>query len=341
MRRFNALLAGLLLSGIAAADPQKIQYDGDGSDLQKMIDNANAGATMTCNPKRKLELSKPVAIKKALALESLHASLPRGLGKTSLIVVEVEGVTLRDGEFHGNYDSVPQKDRAPLVWFQAGSFTIERCTFHDASKDGIMIAPRDERGAKDIVGGTIRDIKGYRLGRDAVSISGGNNGLKARNLTVENVRLEKGYHRGAVEVSDGSDNVTVRNVYAQDAVYAIDVQDHGKGSAANTNISIENVEAVRCKHAIRTANSQRGHANLTLKNFTARECALPVLITNTKNIRVEQLKILAHADKKQPPVRLQNCDDVVLKSLMIETQHFADHPIATVKCNNVQIENEQ
>ena len=35
-----------------------------------------------------------------------------------------------------------------------------------------------------------------------VSISGGNKGLKVRNLVVENIHLEKGYHRGAVEVSD-------------------------------------------------------------------------------------------------------------------------------------------
>jgi hypothetical protein len=335
----TALIVWLAIGGAATAGAPKIAYDGDGADLQKVIDAAEAAATIACNPKRKLELSRPVTIKKALALEGLHAGLPTGLGKTSLIVVEAQGVTLRDCELHGNYDSVPQKDRAPLVWFQAGKFTIERCTFHDASKDGVMITPRDEPGANDIVGGAIRDIKGFRLGRDAVSISGGNKGQKVRNVTVDNVRLEKSYHRGAVEVSDGTDDITVRNVYAQDAVYAIDVQDHGKGSAANTNVQIENVEAVRCKHLIRTANSPRGHANLTLKNFTARECTLPVLVTNTKNVRIEELRILAHTHKKQPPVRLQNCDGVVLKALEIESRHFRDRAVETARCTNVKTEN--
>src|SRR4029078_769201 len=123
---------------------------------------------------------------------------------------------------------------APLVWIQQGDFKVERCSFFDSSKDGVNITPPDGDAGRDIVGGTIRDIKAFRMGRDAVSVSGGNNGLKVRDVTVENVRLEKSYHRGAVEVSDGTNNISVRNVYAQDAVYAIDVQDHGKGSAPNT-----------------------------------------------------------------------------------------------------------
>ena len=191
---------------------------------------------------------------------------------------------------------------------------------------------------RDIVGGVIQDIKAFRMGRDAISISGGNNGLRVRDVTVRNVRLERGFHRGAVEVSDGADNVTVRDVYAQDAVYAIDVQDHGKPSAPNTNIVIENVEAVRCKHIIRTANSPRGHENLTLRNFVGKECALPVQISNTKHVRIEQLSILNHTDRKSPPIRLQSCEDVLLKGVTIQTQAFHDEPIKIVKSSDVRVE---
>jgi hypothetical protein len=332
------LLGSFLPRAQAAEAPQMIAYNGDGSDLQKVIDGASAGAIITCDLKRQMELAAPLVIKKAMTLRCVNVALPRGVGNTSLIVVEAKGVTIYDSEFHGNYDSVSQKDRAPLVWFQAGGFTVERCTFHDGYKDGVMIAPSSGENARDIVGGVVQDIKAFRMGRDAVSISGGNNGLRIRDVTVRNIRLEKGYHRGAVEVSDGADNITVRDVYAQDAVYAIDVQDHGKPSAPNTNIVIEDVEAVRCRHIIRTSNGPRGHANLTLRNLVGNECAFPVQISNTKRVRIEQLSILNHTDRKSPPIRLESCHDVLLKSVTVQSLAFPDDPIKTVKCSGVSVQ---
>jgi hypothetical protein len=332
------LCCTLIATAIAAAAAPTIDYKGDGRDLQQTIDRAETGSTIACDPKRKMEISAPITIKKSVVLQGINASLPRRLGKTSLLVVKAEGVTIQDSEFSGNYDSVPQSERAPLVVLQVGKFKIQRCAFYDGSKDGIMITPPEGERGHDIVGGEVRDIKAFRMGRDAISISGGNDGLRVRDVTVRNVRLERGYHRGAVEVSDGSDNVTVRDVYAQDAVYAIDVQDHGKPSAPNTKVLIENVEAVRCKHIIRTANGPRGHERLTLRNFVGKDCTFPVQISNTKHVRIEQLTILNHNDGKSPPIRLQSCDDVLLKGITIQSRAFHDAPIKLVKCSDVRVE---
>jgi hypothetical protein len=336
--RMLALLSCALVTNATAAATPTVHYKGDGSDLQQTIDRADMGSIVACDPQRKMEFSVPITIKKSIVLQGINAALPRGLSKTTLLVVEAEGVTIRDSQFHGNYDSVTQSERAPLVSLHAGKFNIERCAFYDGSKDGIMITPHDDARGRDIVGGEIRDIKAFRMGRDAVSISGGNKGLRVRDVNVRNVRLERGYHRGAVEVSDGSDNVTVRDVHAEDAVYAVDVQDHGKPSAPNTNIVIENVEAVRCKHIIRTANGPRGHEHFTLRNFVGKECTLPVQISHTKHVQIEQLTILNHTDFKSPPIRLQNCEDVLLKDVTIHTQAFHDDPIKLVKCSDVRIE---
>ncbi|MGH9842946.1 MAG: hypothetical protein ACREEM_29770 [Blastocatellia bacterium] len=72
-----------------------------------------------------------------------------------MLVVAEEGVTLRDIELHGNYDSVSQDKRAPLIWVQKSRFRIERCKFYDGSKDGVMVTPVN--GGGDIVqGGLIR-----------------------------------------------------------------------------------------------------------------------------------------------------------------------------------------
>ena len=325
-------------ASVSAADTRttELRYAGDGSDLQQVIDAAAEKGTVVCDRGKQFELSVPLVIRKAMTLRGLNARLPEKLGSTSLLVVDAAGVSISDVEFHGNYDSVSQKVRAPLIKIHAGNFRLERCKFYDSSKDGVEVTPK--RGRGDVVGGVIRDIEAYRIGRDAVSISGGNRGERVRDVVIENVSLKKGYKRGAVEVSDGTDNITVRNVYAERCPYAIDVQDHGKGSAPNTNVVVENVEAVRCKHIVRTANRPLGHANLTLRNLTGKDCALPVQISNTKNVTIDGLKIVNHTSEKYPPIVLKNCHGVVLKGLSIESSTFADNPIQSVKCTEVRRE---
>ena len=108
-----------------------------------------------------------------------------------------------------------------------------------------MVAPTKSDG--DIVGVVIRHIEAHRIGRDAVSIAGGTPRPDVHPQRAGRERaLERGYLRGAVEASDGTDNVTVRRVYAEDAAYAIDVHDHGR-SAPNTNILVEDVTAVTAR----------------------------------------------------------------------------------------------
>ena len=162
--------------------------------------------------------------------------------------------------------------------------------------------------------------------------------MRVRDVTVENIRLERSYHRGAVEASDGTDNITIRNVFAQDAVYAVDVQDHGAPSAPNTNILVEHIEALRCKHALRTANGPRGHAQLTLRNIRAIECALPLQISHTTGVQIEQLNILGHTDPKLPPVQLKNCAEVVLKTATIQSRAFAGDPVQLRNTTGVLVE---
>src|SRR5262249_50695512 len=141
---------------------------------------------------------------------------------------EAEGVTITDFELRGNCDSVPQKERCALMIVRAGGFRIERGLFVDSSKDGVMVDGPEVKD-KDIVGGVIRDIVGRRCVRDVVSLGGGGvHGHRIRNVLVENVCGYDSRLRGAVEVSDGTDNITVRKVYAERSVYALDVQDHGE-----------------------------------------------------------------------------------------------------------------
>jgi hypothetical protein len=316
------LLAGTACLPASGAESPTVKFTGGEVSLQVLLDKVPERTIVVCEQAEPLVVTKTITVAKPMTLRGLKARLPEKLGNTPLLVVEAKGVTLTDLEMHGNYDSVSQKNRVPFIHIKAGEFRVERCKFFDGTKDGINVVPDD--GTGDIVGGVIRDIEGFRMGRDVVSLSGGCGGQRIRNVTVENVSLKKGYFRGAVEVSDGADNVTVRHVRAEDAVYAIDVQDHGavqkgkpKPSAPNTNVTVEDVTAVNCKHIIRTANRPLGHANLTLRDFTASNCVEPVLISNTTHVRIKNLTIINKPAAEKPRITLRNCDDVELQNVKI------------------------
>ena len=144
--------------------------------------------------------------------------------------------------------------------------------------------------------------------------------------------------RGAVEVSDGTDEITVHDVYAEDARYAIDVQDHRGDSAANTNIAIDNVEAVNCRHIIRTANSPRGHAHLKLRNLSGRDCVSPVQVSNTNHVTIEGLSLECKENSKSPPISLSNCQGVSLKNVVIQGLPAEVAAVQESGCQDVTVE---
>ena len=320
-----------------AANPPKIAYTGDGSDLQAVIDAAPLGATVICDAKRSLKISKAITIRRPLTLRGLHARLPKKLGRTPILVVAAAGVTLSDLELHGNYDSVSQDDCTPLIHVRKGRFTIERCVFYDASKDGVMVTPGRSDG--DIVDVVVRKIEAYRMGRDAVSIAGGDRGqgTAIRNVLVEDVRLERGYLRGAVEVSDGTDNVVVRRVYAEHAKYAVEQHDHGQ-KVPNTNVLIEDVTAVNCYAVMLGGDNRRGHKNLTLRRFTATNCKLPVKVAHIANVLIEDLTITNQTKADSPRIVLTDCQGVRLRNVKIKGLASGVEPVAAKGCSDVAVE---
>jgi hypothetical protein len=343
------VLAVLLLAPpgaiYAAEEPAAIKFTGGSeADFQTLLDKAPAGAVIVCEQTKPLEISATLLLRKPLTVRGLKARLQPKVDKTPILIADAVGITLSDIEMQGNYDSVSQQHRAPLIHLTRGGFRIERCRFADGSKDGIMVTPED--GTGDIVGGVIRDIEGARMGRDLVSLSGGNGGQRIRNVTVENVRLKKGYLRGAVEVSDGADNITVRHVYAEDAVYSIDVQDHGpvhkktgEACAPNTRVTIEDVTAVRCKHIIRTNNHARlQHADLTLRDFTGRDCKEPVRISNTSRVLIENLIVINETPLNNSPIQLRNDHNVILRNATVKMLAEGVRPVTIIACSDVKLE---
>lgn len=302
-------------------------------DLQAVIDAAAPHTLILCDRTRPMVLSTPIVIRKPLHLKGLNAMLPDSLGKTALLEVRAKGVVLSDFELHGNASTVSQQERAPLLEIFEGDFTVERAHFTNSSKEGISI----DAASKNLIGGVVRDVTGRNIMRDLVSINGGYEGATAGNILVENVRLYTSELRGAVEVSNGTDNITVRKVYAENCVYAVDVQDHLNPYQVNRNVLLEDIYAVNSKHAVRTANMDLGHSNLTIKDVIAENCTHPIQLSHTSNVLLQGVRVLNHPSGNAL-IDIEHCDGLILRDVFIRGSTHEGTALALKNCNHASVD---
>ncbi len=302
-----------VLSGAVNA-AQTIQVED--RDLQSALDNAAPYSTIFADRNRTLEISKTIVIGKPVTLVGLNARLKSGLEKTPILRVLAEDVRIRDFHLVGNADSVPQEGRAPLIEVRRGRFVIENGRTDNSSKDGVMVTPIAEYG--DIEHGVVRNITSNGTVRDTVSIGGaGDQGLFVRHVLVENIRAYNSSLRGPAEVSDGSEYITVRDIYAEGCRYGVDIQDHNRKGQINRNVIIENLHVRNSKMAIRTGNHDFGHDGLTIRNVTGSDWAAgkepPFRLDNTSNVHIENVRM--HGCPAGPCMRIRNSDNVTLRDI--------------------------
>ncbi len=286
--------------------------------LQRAVDETPAYGTVVADRTAQLEIEATIKIDKPLTLTGLNARLKPGLGKTPIIEVLAEGVRIRDFLLEGNTDTVPQERRAPLILVRRGRFVIENGETNNSAKDGVMITPVREFG--HIEHGVVRNLTARNTVRDVVSIGGaGDEGLYVRHLVVENIRSYGSKLRGPVEVSDGSEYITVRDIYAESCAYGADVQDHNRPGQINRNVVIEGVHVKNTTAAIRTANRDFGHHGLTIRNVAGSDwpdgARAPLDIRNTRGVLIENVKI--DGCPALPPVSVRQSSDVTLRGVTI------------------------
>ncbi len=325
---------------LAAGDRPRV-IEVDARSLQRAVDAAPPHATLIADRNDQVEISATVRIDKPLTLVGLNARLEPGLGKTPILEVVSEGVRIRDFLLTGNGDSVEQADRAPLILLRRGRFLVENGETNNSAKDGVMITPVPEYG--DIEHGVIRNLTGRDTIRDIVSISGaGDLGLFVRHLVVENIRAYGSRLRGAVEVSDGSEHITVRDVYAESSFYGADVQDHGREGMVNRHVVIDGVQVVDCVTAIRTANHDFGHDGLVIRNvsgsgFRPSERWRPLHVKNTRNLVIENVSLEGVDDG--PTVLIENSDEVALRNVTIRGAGGGGPAVAVEDADRALIDN--
>ena len=338
-----SLIPALFLLGVAgethAAERLPTLYVKDGN-LQAAVDKAPAHAIVMADRTKQIEIVSTVRITKPLTLVGLNARLKPRLAKTPILAVLAEGVRIRDFLLEGNADSVTQPERAPLIVVRRGRFVVENGETNNSAKDGVMITPIAQYG--DIEHGVVRNLIAKGTVRDAVSIGGaGDEGLFVRHLVVENIRAYRSELRGAVEVSDGSEYITVRDIYAESSFYGVDVQDHDREGQVNRHVVIDGVHVKDCTVAIRTANSDFGHDGLTIRNITGTDWRKgewsPLDIRNTANVLIDNVRI--HRCPGEGSVTVRNSDNVTLRNLTFTDCGNDGAPLLVEDANNVLIDN--
>ena len=342
--RRSVLLAGITLASATTQFTlaESATIDVDASALQQEIDRAPPHSVLMADPGLQVEVDETIRIDKPLTLVGLNMRLKPGLAKTPILEVLAEDVRIRDFVLEGNGDSVEQADRAPLIVVRRGRFRIENGQTNNSAKDGVMITPVPEYG--DIEHGVIRNLTARDTIRDVVSIGGqGHEGLYVRHLVVQNIRSYGSMLRGPVEVSDGSEHVTVRDVYAESSMYGVDVQDHSRPGMVNRHIVIDGVQVKDCVTAIRTANRDFGHDGLTIRNVTGAEFRSegqwsPVHVRNTRNVLIENVR-LAGGPQDRPWVYVQNSDNVTVRNVTLVEAGTDGSALVVEDADNALVDN--
>ena len=192
---------------------------------------APAYATIRCDRNERLEIFATIDTTKPLTIQDLHAALVDSLGRTPILWIKSENVTLLDFELYGNEATVDQKDCAPLVTIEAGSFRFERGWFVNSSKDGVEIDT--VRGGGEIVGGVVQDVV-------SISGSGRADGLEVRNVFVEN-----------------SDRVLIDGLALSDGEFDTGVIYRISENASFAHLRILNVSAPRARAGIVLENTSK------------------------------------------------------------------------------------
>mmetsp|Transcript_14734 Transcript_14734/g.59889 ORF Transcript_14734/g.59889 Transcript_14734/m.59889 type:complete len:735 (-) Transcript_14734:203-2407(-) len=239
-------------------------------------------------------IDKPVRVSVPLTIRGVHARVKNG---RFIPVFDVRGdnVTITDCQLVGNFGTIFETRRRPLIYARGSNFVLERLKFFKGSKDGIEVIPRNSHTNK-IRNGLIRDIVGYDMNRDVVSLDGnGRNddsgGDIISNITIENVRSHTSLGAGAVEISDGVSKISVRNVYAVNSRYALTVQDHLGVGEENRRIIASNIVADYSRYTlVAQTNFTLAHRRMDARRVMSYMCWKSVFLRHVDKARVMDVR---------------------------------------------------
>jgi hypothetical protein len=198
-----------------------------------------ADATVTHTVDEPLTITTPGVTVSGLALRLADGA------DENLVEIGADGVRLADFALDGNRanQSGERQSNGVLVT-GASNVTVAGGRVENVSRHGIRIvdssavtsrAPANtihvERGpASDV---TVRDVRVDTPRRDGCSVEGPD----LETVSIENVRTFDSSDRGSVEVKDGASAVRVAGCHAENCVYGVAIQDHGRYPTRDVRIA--------------------------------------------------------------------------------------------------------
>ena len=228
------------------------------------------------------------------------------------------------------YKSPYEKDRQSLIEINRSDFIVRNGKVYNSLMHGILVTPDPEKEKKDdhLKRGEIKNIEGWDNQKDVVSLAGAGLYGHVKDVKVKNITCWNSADKGAVEVSDGTENIKVNTVIAYNSPYAVDIQDHYNPSKGdkdddkikkwgyNRHIDLRKIYATNCEYGIKTsnddlktANGKKGHSDLTVEEMVAENCIFPIEISYINDVSLSKICILDGPNSNiNTRIVLENCD---------------------------------
>eukprot|EP00189_Rhodosorus_marinus_P004428 CAMPEP_0113964236 /NCGR_PEP_ID=MMETSP0011_2-20120614/7015_1 /TAXON_ID=101924 /ORGANISM="Rhodosorus marinus" /LENGTH=320 /DNA_ID=CAMNT_0000976491 /DNA_START=97 /DNA_END=1060 /DNA_ORIENTATION=- /assembly_acc=CAM_ASM_000156 len=282
-------------------------------DLGEQIETAEPFSELHGDGKCTWYVAKPIKVLVPLTIRKIRVVLKSSKG-IPLIKILARSVTMTDFELVGNKHLVAGTAREALLQVFKSSFHIARGTFRNSTKDGVQVRPT--AGGFPITGGLLRDLVGRHNNRDLVSLTTADGGSGVtRNVVVENVRAYGSRDRGAVEISDGVEDMFVRSVYAENCFYAVSIQDHGVSKLeAIRRVFVSNIVAVRSSFAVVSQVQSIRHGDVSISRVIAKDCEKALELQNLDWVRVDDVRVIAPSTTGYP-FEVKNCKDIKIRDV--------------------------
>mmetsp|Transcript_23156 Transcript_23156/g.92535 ORF Transcript_23156/g.92535 Transcript_23156/m.92535 type:complete len:416 (-) Transcript_23156:289-1536(-) len=260
--------------------------------LKDQIENAEAYSEVIGDGRCVWHESKPILVLKPMTIRTIRVVL-NSTNPVPLLRIFAKSVTITDFELVGNNMVISDSRMEALMQVFRGGFHIARGTFRNSTMDGVTV--RSIYGGPPITGGVLRDLIGTGNNRDLVSLSTGNGGqATTKNIVVENIRAYGSRDRGAVEISDGVEDIFVRNVYAIDCYCAVSIQNRGRSELQTIRrVFVSNVIAVGSDFAIVSRVESIRHGDVSISRVIAKNCRKALELQNLDWVRVDDVRVIA------------------------------------------------
>ncbi|KAJ8906833.1 hypothetical protein NDN08_003319 [Rhodosorus marinus] len=302
-----------------------------GSSLREEIEKADKYDILVSNGGCKWEVSKAIIINKPLTLKGIHVTLQSGV-VGSIFSLRSNRITISDFTVIGNRDSVT-KGQSLINAYRSG-FVIENGALKSSSSHGIRVAPVS--GGLEIDGGVIRDVVGHRNIGNVVLLSTSRGGkTSTRNVLVENVRAYDSKFKGALEVSNGVQDIFAQTLYAERCVFAFAVQDQSLNQQSIRRVFLTSVVARKCDYGVLSKGGVR-HYDISISGVIIENCKTAMTLHNLNWGRVYDVRVIDAGDGK-PQIGILKSDNLTLRDVSFMGKSQSGSAVLIRESNKVRV----